>query len=257
MPLGPPQSVPALGQLARKLLSGLSFPCGPRPVSWGPRPFPCGPRPVAWLFVLALLAGCQAGSPPSKEGPQRCSAQVAREANGLLRPLRYGQCLLSIDAVLERERVEAQIRQRAAARKALAECYANQAEVKSLALALQAAQARLAKLQAEPYRPAARPQRLDPDVQRRFAAYDQELDQERYDTALAQWQQAESERYGTWLAGQRHRIGEEQANLAALARRLNQLNPDLFAAPASLGPPSVLNRQAYGRAIACQPEPWR
>ena len=240
MPLGPPQSVPALGQLARKLLFSLSF--------------PCGPRPVAWLFVLALLAGCQAGSPPSQEGPQRCSAQAAREANGLLRPLRYGQCLLSIDAVLERERVEAQIRQRAAARKALAECYANQAEVKSLALALQAAQARLAKLQAEPYRPAARPQRLDPDVQRRFAAYDQELDQERYDTALAQWQQAESERHGTWLADQRHRIGEEQANLAALARRLNQLNPDLCAAPGSLGPPSVFNRP--GRSPTRSP-PWR
>ena len=213
-------------------------------------------RAGALLLLLALLGGCQAGSPFSPKGRQRCSAQVASEANGLLRPLRYGQCLLSIEAVLERERAEARIRQQAAARKRLAECYANQVDVKSLALALQAAQARLAKLQAEPYRPAARPQRLDPDVQRRFAAYDQELDQERYDTALAQWQQAESERYGTWLAGQRHRIGEEQANLAALARRLNQLNPDLFAAPGSLGPPSVFNRQAYARAIACQ-EPWR
>ena len=80
---------------------------------------------------------------------------------------------------------------------------------------------------------------------------------ERYDTALAQWQQAESERYPTWLAGQQRRIAEQQATLAALARRLNQLNPDLFAAPGSLGPPSVVNRQALDRAIACQLEPWR
>ena len=245
MPLGPFQSVPALGPLARNQPRGVPLPRAPRP------------RPWALLVVLALLAGCQAGSPPSNKGPQRCSAQVASETNGLLRSLRYGQCLLSIDAVLERERVEAQIRQRAAARKALADCYSNQAELKSLALALQTAQARLAKLQAEPYRPAARPQRLDPDVQRRFAAYDQELDQERYDTALAQWQQAESERYPTWLAGQRQRIAEQQAALADLARRLNQLNPDLFAAPGSLGPPSVFNRLALGRAIACQLEPWR
>lgn len=213
----------------------------------------------AWSLVLllALLGGCQAGSPPSPKGRQRCSAQVASEANGLLRPLHYGQCLLSIEAVLERERAEAQIRQQAAARKRLAECLANQVDVKSLALGLQAAKARLAKLQGEPYQEAARPQRLDPDLQRRFASYDQELDQERYDTALAQWQQAESVRYQNWRAGQRRRIQDEQANLAALARRLNQLNPQLFAAPGSLGPPPILNRQAYGQAITCRPEPLR
>jgi len=213
----------------------------------------------AWSLVLllALLGGCQAGSPLSPKGRQRCSAQVASEANGLLRPLRYGQCLLSIEAVLERERAEAQIRQQAAARKRLAACFANRVDVKSLALALQAAKARLAKLQGEPYLESARPQRLDPDYQRRFAAYDQELDQERYDTALAQWQQAESVRYQNWRAGQRRRIQDDQANLAALARRLNQLNPQLFAAPGSLGPPPILNRQAYGQAITCRPEPLR
>jgi len=213
----------------------------------------------AWslLLVLALLGGCQAGSPLSPKGRQRCSTQVASEANGLLRPLRYGHCLLSIEAVLERERAEARIRQQAAARKRLAECFANQADVKSLARALQAAKARLAKLQGEPYLQSARPQRLDPDLQRRFAAYDQELDQERYDTALAQWQQAESERYQNWRSGQRHRIQEEQANLAALARRLNRLNPQLFVAPGSLGPPPILNQQAYGLAVSCQPESLR
>jgi hypothetical protein len=213
----------------------------------------------AWSLVLllALLGGCQAGSPLSPKGRQRCSAQVASEANGLLRPLRYGQCLLSIEAVLERERAEAQIRQQAAARKRLAACFANRVDVRSLALALQAAKARLAKLQGEPYQEAARPQRLDPDLQRRFASYDQELDQERYDTALAQWQHAESVRYQNWRAGQRRRIQDEQANLAALARRLNQLNPQLFAAPGSLGPPPILNRQAYGQAITCRPEPLR
>ena len=243
MPLGPLQSVRVLGR------SGLNRPRG--------LPLPKAPRAWALLLVLALLGGCQSGSPLSQKGRQRCSTQVASEANGLLRPLRYGQCMLSIEAVLERERAEARIRQQAAARKRLAECYANQVDVKSLALALQASKASLAKLQREPYQESARPQRLDPDLQRRFAAYDQELDQERYDTALAQWQQAESERYQTWRAGQQHRIQEEQANLAALARRLNQLNPQLFAPPGSLGPPPILNQQAYGLAVSCQPESLR
>jgi hypothetical protein len=215
------------------------------------------PRAFALLFLLALLGGCQAGSPLSPTGRQRCSAQVAKEANGLVRPWRYATCVLSIEAVLERERAEARIQQLAAARKRLAACYANQAEVKSLSLALQAAKGRLAKLQGELYRQSQRPQRLDPDLQRRFASYDQELDQERYDTALAQWQQAESERYQNWLAGHQRRLGEEQANLASLVRRLNQLNGDLFAAPGSLGPPPVFNRQALGLAVACQLEPLR
>ena len=232
MPLGPLQCVRVLGR------SDLNRPRG--------LPLPMALRAGALLLLLALLGGCQAGSPFSPKGRLRCSAQVASEANGLLRPLRYGQCLLSIEAVLERERAEARIRQQAAARKRLAECYANQVDVKNLA-----------KLQGEPYQESARPQRLDPDLQRRFATYDQELDQERYDTALAQWQQAESERYQTWRAGQQHRIQEEQANLAALARRLNQLNPALFAAPGSLGPPPMLNQQAYGLAIACKPVPLR
>ena len=243
MPLGPFQCVRVLGR------SDLNRPRGlPLPIALGAG---------ALLLLLALLGGCQAGSPFSPKGRQRCSAQVASEANGLLRPLRYGQCLLSIEAVLERERAEARIRQQAAARKRLAECYANQVDVKNLALALQAAKARLAKLQGEPYQESARPQRLDPDLQRRFATYDQELDQERYDTALAQWQQAESERYQTWRAGQQHRIQEELANVAAIARRLNQLNPALFAAPGSLGPPPMLNQQAYGLAVSCQPESLR
>ena len=243
MPLGPLQSVPVLGRSGLNRSSSL--------------PLPMVLRAWSLVLLLALLCGCQAGSPLSLKGRQRCSAQVASEANGLLRPLRYGQCLLSIEAVLERERAEAQIRQQAAARKRLAACFANRVDVKSLALALQAAKARLAKLQGEPYLESARPQRLDPDYQRRFAAYDQELDQERYDTALAQWQQAESVRYQNWRAGQRRRIQDEQANLAALARRLNQLNPQLFAAPGSLGPPPILNRQAYGQAITCRPEPLR
>ena len=243
MPLGPLQSVPVLGRSGLNRSSSL--------------PLPMVLRAWSLVLLLALLGGCQAGSPLSPKGRQRCSAQVASEANGLLRPLRYGQCLLSIEAVLERERAEAQIRQQAAARKRLAACFANRMDVKSLALALQAAKARLAKLQGEPYLESARPQRLDPDLQRRFAAYDQELDQERYDTALAQWQQAESVRYQNWRAGQRRRTQDEQANLAALARRLNQLNPQLFAAPGSLGPPPILNRQAYGQAITCRPEPLR
>jgi hypothetical protein len=215
------------------------------------------PRAFALLFVLALLGGCQAASPLSQTGRQRCSVQVAKEANGLVRPWRYATCLLSIEAVLERERAEAHIQQLAAARKRLAACYANQAEVKSMTMALQAAKGRLAQLQGESYRQSQRPQRLDPALQRRFASYDQELDQERYDTALAQWQQAESERYQNWLAGQQQRMGEERANLVSLVRRLNQLNGDLFAAPGSLGPPPVFKRQALGRAIACQPEPLR
>ena len=233
----------------------------PRPAGFEPAPrglpLPMTPRAFALLFVLVLLGGCQAGSPPSQTGRQRCSAQVASEANGLVRPLRYANCLLSIEAVLERERAEARIQRLAAARKWLAECYANQAEIKGLAPALQAAKGRLAMLQAESFRESARPRPLDPDLQRRFATYDQELDQERFATALAQWQQAESQRYQRWLAGQQRRIGEEQATLASLARRLNQLNPDLFAAPGSLGPPPVPNRQVLGRAIACQPEPLR
>ena len=243
MPLGPLQSIHVVCR------SGLNRPRA--------LPLPMALRASALLLVLALLGGCQSGSPPSPKGRQRCAAQVASEANGLLRPLRYGQCLLSIEAVLERERAEAQIRQQAAARKRLAECLANQVDVKRLALALQAAKARLAKVQGESYQESARPQRLDPDLQRRFAAYDQELDQERYDTALAQWQQAESERYQNWRSGQRHRIQGEQANLAALARRLNQLNPQLFVAPGSLGPPPILNQQAYGLAVSCQLESLR
>ena len=243
MPLGPLQCLRVLGRSGLNRTRGL--------------PLPMALRAWALLLLLALLGGCQAGGPFSPTGRQRCSVQVASEANGLLRPLRYGQCLLSIEAVLERERAEARMRQQAAAKQRLAECYANQVDVKNLALALQAAKARLAKFQGEPYLESARPQRLDPDLQRRFATYDQELDQERYDTALAQWQQAESERYRNWRAGQQQRIQEEQANLAALARRLNQLNPQLFAAPGSLGPPPMLNQQAYGLAIACQPEPLR
>ena len=211
---------------------------------------------MALLVLVGLLGGCQGGSAPSK-GRERCAAQVASETNGLLRPLRYGKCLLSIDAVLERERAEAQIRQQAAARKQLAECYANQAEVKTLAMALKAAKLHLARLQAEPYVESERPRRLDPDLQRGFASYDQELDQERYDQALAQWQQAESQRFQSWQAAQQRSIAADQARQATLARRLNQLNPELFAAPGSLGPPPVLNPQAYGQAIACQPEPLR
>ena len=78
------------------------------------------------------------------------------------------------------------------------------------ALALLAAQERLAQLGAEPYGGSERPKRLDPNLQRRFATYDQELDQERYETALAQWQQAESERYQGWLVGRNRRMGEER-----------------------------------------------
>ena len=211
---------------------------------------------MALLVLVGLLGGCQGGSAPSK-GRERCAAQMASETNGLLRPLRYGKCLLSIDAVLERERAEAQIRQQAAARKQVAECYANQAEVKTLAMALKAAKLHLARLQAEPYVESERPRRLDPDLQRGFASYDQELDQERYDQALAQWQQSESQRFQSWQAAQQRSIAADQARQATLARRLNQLNPELFAAPGSLGPPPVLNPQAYGQAIACQPEPLR
>ena len=171
-----------------------------------------GPRALALLVLVGLLGGCQGGSAPSK-GRERCAAQVASETNGLLRPLRYGKCLLSIDAVLERERAEAQIRQQAAARKQLAKCYANQAEVKNLAMALQAAKLHLARLQAEPYVESEGPRRLDPDLQRGFASYDQELDQERYDQALAQWQQAESQRFQSWQAAQQRSIAADQARL--------------------------------------------
>ena len=214
-------------------------------------------RALAMLVLVGLVGGCQGANPQARQGQARCSAQVASEAQGLLRPLRYGFCLLSINAVLERERAEAQIRQQAAARQQLAACVANQADVKGLALALLAAQERLAQLGAEPYGGSERPKRLDPNLQRRFATYDQELDQERYETALAQWQQAESERYQGWLVGRNRRMGEERTHLAALARRLNQLNPQLFAAPGSLAPLPRLNRQAYGLAITCQPERLR
>jgi hypothetical protein len=215
------------------------------------------PGALALVLLLALLGGCQADQSLAQQGRERCSAQVEAEANTLLRPLRYGKCLLSIGAVLERERAEAQIRQQAAARKRLADCYANQAELKSLVLALKAAQGRLAKLQAEAFLQSERPQRLDPELQSRFAPYDQELDQERYDQALAQWHQAESLRYQSWQATRQHAMAEERAHQATLARRLNQLNPDLFALPGSLGPPPVVNPQAYGQALACQPEPLR
>ncbi len=243
MPLGPLQRYVAFG----------------RPGPFGPQALPLRmtPRSIALLVLVALLGGCQGVTPLARKGQERCATQVAGETNGLLRPLLYGQCLLSIDALLERERVEAQIRQQAQARKKLADCYANQADVKSLATAFQAARGRLSHLQAEAYVESERPRRLDPDLQRRYAAYDQELDQERYDSALAQWHQAESQRYQNWLAGQQRRIRVEQANLAALARRLNQINPELFMAPGSLGPPPVLNPLTYGQAIACQPEPLR
>lgn len=234
------------------------FPLGegdPLPAQARTLPLPLGA--LGLLLLLALLGGCQGDPSLAQKGRERCSAQVEREANGLLRPLRYGKCLLSIGAVLERERAEAQIRQQAAARKRLAECYANQAEVKSLVLALKAAKGRLAKLQADAYVESERPRRLDPDLQSRFAPYDQELDQERYDQALAQWHQAESQRYRGWQAARQQAISEEQAHQASLVRRLNQINPDLFAAPGSLGPPPVFNPQAYGQALACQPEPLR
>ncbi|MCX5944221.1 MAG: hypothetical protein NTZ53_02700 [Cyanobacteria bacterium] len=215
------------------------------------------PRAIALLLLLALLGGCQAGSPLSPKGRQRCAAQVASEANSLLRPLRYGQCLLSIESVLERERAEAEIHKRAAERRKRAACYANQAEVKSLTQALKVTQERLARLRAAPYVESERPQRLDPDLQRRFASYDQELDQERYETALAQWQQGESQRHQSWQAERNHSISEEQGNLVTIGRRLNQINPALFAPPGAMGPPPVLNQQAYGQAIACQLEPLR
>ncbi len=237
------------------------MPLGPltRALAWSPLASPLGggqatPRAFVLLALVALLAGCQGGA-SARRGQERCAAQVAAEPNGLLRSLRYGKCLLSIDAVLERERAEAQIRQQAEARRRLAACYANQAEVKSLAQALQAAQQHLAGLQAEPYLASERPRRPDPDLQRGFATYDQELDQERYEQALAQWHQAESLRYERWQASRQRRISADQARQAALARRLKQLNPALFAAPGSLGPPPRLNLEAYGQAIHCQPEP--
>ena len=76
-------------------------------------------RALAMLVLVGLVGGCQGANPQARQGQARCSAQVASEAQGLLRPLRYGFCLLSINAVLERERAEAQIRQQAAARQQL------------------------------------------------------------------------------------------------------------------------------------------
>ena len=243
MPLGLLQKYVAFGWLAPLPLQVL--------------PWRMTRRGIAMLLLVGLVGGCQGANPQSRQGQQRCSAQVASEAHGLLRPLRYGYCLLSINALLERERAEAQIRQQAAARQRLATCSANRAEIKSLALALMAASQHLAQLGAEPYGGSERPQRLDPNLQRSFATYDQELDQERYETALAQWQQAESERYQGWLARRNRRMTEKRAHLASLARRLNQLNPQLFAAPGSLAPLPILNTQAYGLASTCQPERLR
>ncbi len=243
MPLGLLQKYVAFGWLAPLPLQVL--------------PWRMTRRAIAMLLLVGLVGGCQGANPQSRQGQQRCSAQVASEAHGLLRPLRYGYCLLSINALLERERAEAQIRQQAAARQRLAACSANRAEIKSLALALMAASQHLAQLGAEPYGVSEQPQRLDPNLQRRFATYDQELDQERYETALAQWQQAESERYQGWLARHNRRMTEKRAHLASLARRLNQLNPQLFAAPGSLAPLPILNPQAYGLASTCQPERLR
>jgi len=243
MPLGLLQKYVAFGWLAPLPLQVL--------------PWRMTRRAIAMLLLVGLVGGCQGANTQSRQGQQRCSAQVASEAHGLLRPLRYGYCLLSINALLERERAEAQIRQQAAARQRLAACSANRAEIKSLALALMAASQHLAQLGAEPYGGSEQPQRLDPNLQRRFATYDQELDQERYETALAQWQQAESERYQGWLARRNRRMTEKRAHLASLARRLNQLNPQLFAAPGSLAPLPILNTQAYGLASTCQPERLR
>jgi hypothetical protein len=166
------------------------------------------------LMLLLATAACQPGRPPEPTAEQKAAAARAAQKR-----LDQQRCLRDRDSL--RQQLNA----------------------------LRSTQAELARVKAEAYVPAARPQPPDPALEARFSLADQELDNLRHQQALANWEQAERQRYREWKWGQssrRQRLEERQRQQLA---DLKALNSNLFdpAAPGQLSQPAV------ARYSSCDP----
>ena len=143
----------------------------------------------------------------------------------------------------ERERQE---------RQALADlqrCKRDQSTVKRLTGQIQSHTAELAKLNAERYEPATRPEPPDPALAARFTQDDRELDELRYRDQLRNWEAAEQQRYGRWMDEQDGRRSRLRTQLQSDGALLRRVAPELMAAAGG----SALKPDAAARAIRCDP----
>ncbi len=124
----------------------------------------------------------------------------------------------------------------AAQRRQLVEnCQRNRPRIQTLTKELRRAERDLAAVRNESYRPAARPKKaFDEATESRFRPEDQDLDQQRYEAAVAAWERAEADRQRQWNAAHRQRVEQAQAELNSTARKLRELEPDLFTGPRSI-----------------------
>lgn len=191
--------------------------------------------------MLVLLAGCGSGKPPvSGRGQALCRERASKVSEGFARDHVYGRCLASIEAELAAEdraaalRREAALRRKLQAAKSGQHCRNQRRQLLALMASLRRTEAELAATKRDTYRSSSAPPPWDEDRESRYRLEDRELDRQRHEAAVAGWQSREAARRAAWEAGRRRRQDQAQQRLNQTARRLRQLEPDLFIAPGSI-----------------------
>ncbi|MFN5698151.1 MAG: hypothetical protein ACK486_14135, partial [Cyanobacteriota bacterium] len=99
---------------------------------------------------------------------------------------------------------------------------------------LRQAEAALAAVKSEQYRPVPAPPPLEEAQEARYRPEDQELDREHHAQAMAAWEAAEAARSRRWAQDHDQRLADAQGRLDQIAAELQQRRGDLFTGPGSI-----------------------
>ena len=99
---------------------------------------------------------------------------------------------------------------------------------------LRQAEAALAAVKGEQYRPVPPPAPLEEAQESRYRPEDQDLDREHHAQAMAAWETAEAERRRLWAEDHDQRLAAAQGRLDQIAADLQRRRGDLFTGPGSI-----------------------